>query len=141
MADRVASDDVPTHRARLVRAGGTRRPCLRLPGALDLASGDRVALVLGGDTRHARVDADADGRLIRGAFDNRRLARSDGEGENRLVEWVAGQGLEPGRSVEFDVVVAGERYGVRAPGERAVYEVVRGPDDSLTAIAEDLTDG
>lgn len=139
MAGRVASDAVPTHGATLVRSGGTRRPCLRLPDDVDLAAGDIVRLVLDGTEYHARVGEDARGRLVRGAYDNRRLAREDGrEGENRLVEWVDGIDRGPGDSVEFDVVTAGDRYGLRVPGRRAVYTVSRTPKDSLASIAESL---
>jgi len=140
--DRVASDGeaVTTHRARLARSGGTRRPCLRLPDEVTLDAGDLIRLVLDGDEYHARVEADAKGRLIRGAFDNRRLARADAEGENRLVEWVRGVDREAGQSVDVDEVTPGFFYGVRVPGKRAVYAVTRQPDTSLSAIAEGLDD-
>ncbi|MFB6123332.1 MAG: hypothetical protein ABEJ78_07720 [Haloferacaceae archaeon] len=146
MSGRVASDNdaVTTYRARLARSGGTRRPCLRVPegvagstgSALD--AGDLIRLALGGDESHARVDEDAKGLLIRGAYDNRRLAKSPGAGENRLAEWVDTIGREPGESVEFDEVDAGFFYGVRAPGHRAIYDVPSRPSDSLAAIAADL---
>ncbi|GAB3325401.1 hypothetical protein EI982_11040 [Haloplanus rallus] len=142
MPDRVASDGdaVTTYRAELARSGGTRRPCLRLPDDVAVDPGEFVRLVLDGDEYHARVDADASGPLLRGAYDNRRLARSDREGTNRLVEWVRGTDLDVGRSVDVDEVTPGHRYGVRVPGRRTVYSVTRRPDDSLTAIAEDLRD-
>jgi hypothetical protein len=138
--DRVASDGeaVTTYRARLARSGGTRRPCLRLPDDVDVDAGEFVRLVLDGDEYHARVESDSRGRLIRGAYDNRRLAREDGDGENRLVEWVRGIDRETGRSVDLDEVTPGYLYGARVPGERAVYAVTRRPDDSLSSIAEGL---
>lgn len=138
MADRVPSDSpsVETHRASLARSGGTRKPCLRLPDGIDLAAGDCFRLVLGGDDYHARVDADANGRLVRGAYDNRRLARNPGEGENRLVEWCRDVERGPGDAVEFDAVDPGYLYGLRVPGRRAVYRVTRRPDESLSSIAE-----
>jgi hypothetical protein len=37
-------------------------------------------------------------------------------------------------------VTPGYLYGVRVPGDRAVYRVTREPDDSLSAIAERLED-
>jgi hypothetical protein len=140
--DRVASDGeaVTTYRARLARSGGTRRPCLRLPDEVAVESGDIVRLVLDGTEYHARVERDAEGALIRGAFDNRRLARADGEGENRLVEWVRDTDRETGQSVDFDEVTPGYLYGVRVPGQRAVYRVTRQPDSSLSSIAEGLDD-
>ncbi|AZH24319.1 DUF7112 family protein [Haloplanus aerogenes] len=140
MPDRVASDGeaVTTYRARLARSGGTRRPCLRLPDDVAIEGDDIVRLVLDGDEYHARVESDAEGYLIRGAYDNRRLARADGEGENRLVEWVRGTDRETGQSVDFDEVTPGYLYGVRVPGKRAVYSVTRQPDSSLSSIAEGL---
>lgn len=140
MTERVASDapSVTTHRATLARSGGTRRPCLRLPPAVDVGAGDAVRLVLDRREYHARVDEDRDGLLIRGAYDNRRLARTPGEGENRLVEWAADVGREPGSSVDLDEVDPGYLYGVRVPGERTVYEVTAKPNESLADIARDL---
>ena len=49
-----------------------------------------------------------------------------------------GRDLGFGRSVLVDVVEASEVYGLRVPGDEAVYEVARGPADSLRSIAEDL---
>jgi hypothetical protein len=142
VSDRVASDGdaVTTYRAELARSGGTRRPCLRLPDDVALAPGDFVRLVLDGDEYYARVESDASGPLLRGAYDNRRLARNDREGTNRLVEWVRGIDLDVGRSVDVDEVTPGDLYGVRVPGRRTVYTVTRSPDDSLASIAEDLRD-
>ena len=140
MSDRVASDGdaVTTYRARLARSGGTRRPCLRLPDEVAAEPGDLIRLVLDGTEYHARVEGDAEGCLIRGASDNRRLARADGEGANRLVEWVRGTDRETGESVDLDEVTPGYLYGVRVPGRRAVYTVTRQPDSSLSSIAEGL---
>lgn len=151
---RVASDDesVAAVRVSLARSGGTRRPCVRLPAdealdrrvesgscdALALADGDLIRLVIDRSTYHARVVADTEGRLLRGAFDDRRRARTPGEGANRLMEWLATNDCEPGESVVLDVVVPGEQYGLRLPGERTVYDVVRGPRSSLSDIAADL---
>lgn len=151
---RVPSDDgsVASVRVDVVRSGGTRRPCVRLPddddldrrvesgscASLSLAGGDLVRVVIDREEYHARIVADATGRLIRGAFDSRRLARTPGDGENRLVEWLAERDREPGDSVVLDVVVPGDQYGLRVPGERTVYDARRGPRSSLADIAEDL---
>jgi len=140
--DRVASDGeaVTTYRARLARSGGTRRPCLRLPEDVAVTPGDTVRLVLDGTEYHATVEGDADGAVVRGAYDNRRLARADGEGENRLVAWVRDIDRETGESVDLDEVTPGYLYGLRVPGRRAVYTVTEAPDSSLSAIAEALDD-
>jgi hypothetical protein len=142
VSDRVASDGeaVCTYRARLARSGGTRRPCLRLPDEAAVDPGDLIRLVLDGTEYHARVEGDADGAVVRGAYDNRRLARADGEGENRLTAWVRDIDRETGRSVDLDEVTPGYLYGVRVPGDRAIYRVTDRPDASLSAIAEGIDD-
>lgn len=142
MSDRVASDAaaVTAHRAHLARSGGTRLPCLRVPDEVALDAGEEIRLVLDGESRHARVESDADGFLIRGAYDNRRLMRNPGDGENRLVEWCRENGREVEDAVDFDEVDPGHLYGLRVPGERAVYEVTRRPNKSLQNIADSLRD-
>ena len=141
MPDRVAADNpsVETVRATLSTAGAIGRPRVSLPEEADgrFPAGDVVRLVLGGRTRFARIDRGLDeGLEIRGAYDNRRLAR-EADGENRLVEWAVREAVDGGRSVLVDVVEAGELYGVRRPGTDAVYELPETTrDDSLAAIAE-----
>ena len=142
MSNRLPSDSqaVDTARAELVRLGSARRQGIRLPEAAsdELAAGDAIRLVFDGTEYHAIIAEDTRGLLIRGAYDNTRLARSTGEGENRLAEWLHELGRESGNSIEFDTVVDGEQYGLRAPGERAIYTVTQGPRSSLASIAEDL---
>lgn len=142
MAERVPSDhpSVSTVRAKIARSGGTTRPCLRLPADLSLSGGDIIRLSLDGVTFHAPVVEDAEGFLVRGAYDNKRLARTPGEGENRLVEWAESSGRGPGSAVEVDEVDPGFFYGVRVPGKRTVYDVPAKPNDSLASIAESLED-
>ena len=141
MPERVPSDhpSVTTHRAHLERSGGTRRPCLRLPPetADDVEPGDTVRLVLDGEECHAPVTSDTTGLVVRGAYDNRRVAR-ERDGPNRLVEWAGQVERGPGDVVELDTVVPGTLYGLRVPGSRAVYEATEPPSDSLSAIAESL---
>jgi len=141
MPDRVPSDhsSVRTYRAEVTRSGGTRRPCIRpVDSVPDLADGDLIRLVLDGTTSHARVVTDATGLVLRGAYDNKRLARDPGTAENRLVEWVERSDREIGSAVDLDEIEPGYLYGLREPGERVVYETVRKPDDSLSSIAETL---
>lgn len=143
MADRIPSDhaSVQSSRAEVARSGGTRRPCLRLPAALDLDSGEFVRVVIDGDECHAQIERDSTGLLLRGAYDLKSEARDPGRAENRLVEWLRGAGREPGDPVEVDEIEAGERYGVRLPGERAFYRDTSGPGGSLQDIASDLAGG
>ncbi|PHQ37558.1 hypothetical protein DJ69_16245 [Halorubrum persicum] len=151
---RVPSDDegVASIRVSLARSGGTRRPCVRLPNddeldgrvesgdceSLALSAGDIVRVAIDREEYYAPVRSDGEGRLLRGAFDNRRLAREPGEGANRLAEWLDDNDRDPGDVIVFDVVVAGEQYGLRIPGERTVYEATRGPRSSLSDIARNL---
>ena len=140
MPERVPSDppSVTPHRARLERSGGTRRPCLRIPDGIDdIDAGDTVRLVLDGTEFHAPVTGDTTGLVVRGAYDNRRMAR-ERDGANRLVEWADRTDTKPGDAVELDAVVSGTLYGLRVPGARAVYEATETPRDSLGAIAESL---
>lgn len=141
MAERVPSDhpSVTTYRATLARSGGTTRPCLRVPDACAVAAGDVVRLVLDGEERHAPVTSDTNGRVVRGAYDNRRMAR-ERQGPNRLVEWAEAAGHAPGDAVELDEVEAGTLYGLRSPGTRTVYVATETPRDSLSSIAESLSD-
>lgn len=133
---RVSSDDVETVRASIENAGALDRPKLVLPEGTMPESVVRVEA--DETTYHARIERGLGGDLeLRGLYGNARLART-GDGENDLGTWVAANDLEAGRSVLVDVVVDGEQYGLRAPGERAVYQVVESPDDSLASIAEDV---
>ena len=141
MGERVSSEhpSVRTFRGRLEHSGATSRPRIELPAEAADQLDDRVVrLVLDGTTYHADVRHLGDAPVIRGAYDNARLARSPGEGQNRLPGWVDDAGLSIGRSVLVDEVVAGSLYGVRAPGSTAVYDAVELPRSSLTRIAEGL---
>lgn len=151
---RLPSDDpsLASVRVRVARSGGTRRPCVRLPAdgeleerlesgsldALDVEPGDLVRVIIDRTEYHVRIDSDSRGRLIRGAFDNRRLARTDGEGENRLVEWLTEHSREEGDALLLDGIAVGDAYGLRLPGDRTVYDVDAGPRDSLADIARDV---
>ena len=136
------SDSVETARAELIRLGSARRQGIRLPEHCsdELAAGDLVRLVFDDTEYHAQIADDTCGQVIRGAYENRRLARSTGEGDNHLTEWLRELDRESGNSVEFDIVVAGEQYGLREPGKRAIYTVKQGPRSSLSSIAESLGD-
>jgi hypothetical protein len=139
MGDRVPSDHdtVETRRVTVESVGRTDRLRVALPGTLDLSPDDIVRLSLDGDDYHARVRESLDGSLeLRGAYTNERLAREDGEGDNRLLEWLRAAGLDEGRSVLLDELVAGAHYGLREPGSRVVYTVREPPAESLSDIAD-----
>ena len=142
MPDRVASDhpSVRTLRGRLERVGRTRRPAVRIDDG-DLGVDDPtgvVRVVIGGEEYAGRLVTDGDGVALRGAFDNPRLARDPGSSPDRLGEWVDREGIDFGRSVLVDVVIEGYRYGLRLPGDRAVYEAVEPPSTSLRDIARGI---
>ncbi|WP_256290271.1 DUF7112 family protein [Halobellus inordinatus] len=140
MSERVPSDhpSVTSLHATLARSGGTRRPCLRLPDGVAAEEGDVVRLLLDGVTTYARVVSDSTGLLIRGSYDNERLAREPREGENRLVEWCDEHDRGPDDAVELDELDPGFCYGLREPGDRLVYDVPARPNESLQDIASSL---
>jgi hypothetical protein len=141
MGERVGSDEpsVTTYRGRLESTGAVSRPRIALPAeAAGTLPDGVVRLVLDGSTYHAGVRDVGDGPVIRGAYDSPRLARSPGEGENRLSGWVDNAGLSLGRSVLVDEVVSGTLYRARAPGTTAVYDAVEPLRSSLRRIAEGL---
>ena len=142
MTDRVPSDhpSIETYRISLGRRGRLDRPRLDLSSVdTDLPAGEVVRLTLDGETYHARITEPFESGLeIHGAYDNPRLARDPGSGTERLAEWRAAKDLDFGRSVLFDVVVPDYGYGLRVPGERALYETTTPPDTSLQSIARSL---
>ncbi|WP_336360664.1 DUF7112 family protein [Haladaptatus sp. ZSTT2] len=144
MADKISSDNpsVTEVRARLTRRGRTDRPSISIPEAYHDAFpvGEVVRLVLDGTQYHARIESPlgSDGPEFHGAFDNARLARAAGEGENHLDAWVKSSGRSFDSSVLVDIVEEGFLYGIRKPGERAVYTAVEAPNSSLTDIARSL---
>jgi len=148
MADRVSSDhdSVTTLRATIGTAGSTRRPRVEVSAdeADALPADEVVRLVVDGTERHARIETalSDDRRVIPGAYDAPKFARDPGDAANRLLEWVeATDAVSVGGSVLVDVIEPEFKYGVRAPGERVVYEATESPDEGLASIAERLGDG
>lgn len=143
MADRVAHDNpsVGSVRAELVRAGRTDRPRIAVPAdeADRFPAGDVVRLVVDGSERFTRVaePTSGTGLELRGAHDTPADARERGAGSDHLGEWRTAHDVRFGGAVLVDVVEADYKYGLRAPGERAVYDAGR-PDDGLADIARDL---
>lgn len=132
----VTSETVETVRVAIETAGSLDRPRLVVP---DGAAPEGVVRVVADErTYHAPIERGLSGDLeLRGLYENARLARTR-DGRNVLPEWIDRKDLHAGRSALLDIVVEGEQYGLRAPGERAVYQTVEGPPDSLASIAEDL---
>lgn len=138
MTERIRSDGVETIRATVERSGGTHRPAISLPAdrADDLPESP-IRVTVGGTQYHAPLVSGADGVALRGAYANPRRAR-DRDGTDHLAAWVDDRGIDFGRSVLLDVVVPGEQYGLRAPGEDVVYTVRQGASTDLQDIARDL---
>ncbi len=138
MTDRISSDDpsIENVRGELARRGATSRLAIRLAEDA-LPTGDVVRIVLDGSERFARPQRDPGGGVtIPGIYDSPALARDPGAGDDRLQEWAGDRDLGFGRTVHVDVVEPGHRYGLRGPGEDAVYRDVGMPDDSLASIAD-----
>lgn len=142
MTERLPSDHeaVDSHRVHVERVGRTSRVRVPLPSALELAEGEVLRVSLEGEPAHASVESTLSGDLaIEGASDNARLARAR-EGEDRLRAWAERVDLGPGDPVLVDVLTAGFAYGLRRPGERVIYGAPDAPADSLSRIAEDLSE-
>lgn len=139
MTERLAHDHptVETVSAAVGRDGPTKRPIVEIDTVLSVDPETVVRLVLDGTEYRSLIEGSGAPRKLRHAAETPRLARNPSESENALREWLAARDLPVGRTVHLDVVEPGFRYGLRAPGESAVYQSGR-PDDSLSAIARDL---
>ncbi|MFB6138101.1 MAG: hypothetical protein ABEJ42_07180 [Halobacteriaceae archaeon] len=133
---------VETLEGELGTRGPTDRPCVRLDaGDADaLALESVVRVVLDGETGRGRFVDGRAGPELRAVFDTPEQVRTPGAGENRLAAWVDDHDLSEGRTVHVDVVERGERYGLRAPGQRATYRDLGSPDESLSVLAEDIAE-
>lgn len=141
MSERVPHDhpSVDTVAGELRRAGGTKRLRVHLPVDA-VPTGEVVRVVLDGTTRRGRFEDRGDEAVLRGVYDTPDEARDPGDAPDRLREWIGDRSLDAGRTVHVDEVDAGFRYGLRGPGESAVYADRGSPDDDLASIARDLTD-
>lgn len=125
---------VETVEAR-VRSDRLDRRRVSVPAAVPT---DRVlTVVLDGTERHARFRDTEDSVLLRGVYDTPERARDPGDATDRLSEWLENAGLEAGRTVHLDIVEPDYSYGLRVPGESAVYRTGRPPSE-LADIARDL---
>lgn len=143
MTDRIPSDHdaVDTHRATVERVGRTDRRRVAIPDAVaeTVSPEEVVRLDFDGDTFRARVETDVEGNpVFSGAYDSPSLARDPGDGTNHLADWLGSTDVAVGDSVLLDVVTDGFKFGLRAPGERAVYDATEPPSESLASIARDL---
>ncbi len=141
--ERVSSDHetIDTYDATVVAHGTRRRPALSIPAAADVPVGEVLRVVVTGESQtffvQAEAFADDEGPRVTGLYATPEAARSR-RGEDWLRPWLEAVDLAVGRTVHFDVIEPGYKYGLRAPGERALYDAPDGPDESLAAIARDL---
>lgn len=140
--DRVPSDHrtIDQYRGTVVTHGTGRNRAVELPDAVSVPVGEVIRLSLSGTEYHAQFERFAEGVRVTGAFETPTLARTPRDGTNMLDSWLTDKELSAGRSVHLDVIDPDFKYGLRAPGERVIYDAPTPPDDSLAAIARDLTD-
>jgi hypothetical protein len=140
VADRLPSDHdaVESRRGELTQVGRTDRPQVELPRDLSVAPGEMIRVALDGTGYSTEVAETLAGTpVIRHVADNDRLAR-ERAGTNQLAEWVRTADVTIGNAVTVDVVTEGYMYGIRTPGQRAVYTATEQPDSSLADIAAEL---
>ncbi len=141
MADRVQSDhpSVRTVRGTLAETPSGSRIELPEDDRESFPVDEVVRIVHDGDERFAAIERALTGEtVISGIYDSPRFAREPGSGTDRFPAWVEGHGIRAGGSVLVDVVEPGFLYGLREPGESAVYTAREPPSESLSAIAADL---
>ncbi len=140
--DRIPSDNpaVATVDATLERQGRLDRPKVVVDGTDALPTEEVLRIYLDGDDYRMFPTEKGNDIEIDGAYDTPDEARDPRDATNRLAEWMDEEGLDYGRTVHLDTIEDGFAYGLRAPGERAVYPAVEKPSDSLSSIAENLED-
>ena len=141
MADRVRSDALETLDATLVRHGPRGRLAVELPDSTTLSTDDVLRCTIAGTERFVRPTTVAGGAVrFTGAYEAPSIARSPGGDDDYLRAWLDQADLDAGRTVHVDVIEPGFKYGLRAPGETAVYDATESPDDDLASIAEQFSD-
>ena len=142
MADRVSSDHPSVQTVRATAEPTATGLTVSIPAdeRERFPADEVVRVVLDGDERFGRIERALTGEelSIPGVYDAPRLAREPGSGTDRLAEWFDAQSIPEGGSVLIDVVEPAFLYGLRAPGETAVYEAKEPPNESLSAIADEL---
>lgn len=150
MADRLPSDHPSITTVRLACERTPTGLRLEIPDeeidALGLTADDGfetetvVRVSLDGTEHFARFERalTSDGLVLRGIYETPDRAREPDDETNQLPDWADAHDVDPSRSALLDVIEPGFSYGLRAPGERAVYDAHEPPSDSLAAIARDL---
>lgn len=142
MTERVSSDHPTVRTIRATLASSPSGSHVDIPPEdTDSVPVDTVVrIVLDGDEHFAQVDLPlgGEGRRIHGVYETPDRARERSADGDLLPGWIEDHDVRTGGSVLFDVIEPDFLYGMRAPGETAVYEARSPPSDSLRSIAEDL---
>lgn len=77
---------------------------------------------------------------IVGQFDTSHAAQRGHTEFDRLADWLDAMDRGVGASVAVDVLDAGGRIGLRAPGERVTYRIEHRPSGGLADLAERYVD-
>ena len=142
MPDRLPSDhpSIETHRVRVGRR--IRRRCrLDVPPHV-IPVDEVVRVIVDEQTCFATAEAmpGRDSHAVNGTYESPSAARDPGGGVDRLSAWLRREDIAEGSSVLLDVIEPGVAYGIRQPGERAVYAAVEPTSSSLQDIARRLGD-
>lgn len=143
MPDRISHThpSIETYRGTLSRAGGTRRPVVRLQEQnIEIFPPDTTVRVeVNEQEYHAKLQRAMDTIEFNGLFDSPRFARTATEDRNYLPTWVKEHdSLGTGRELLVDVLDPGFKYGFRIPGRNATYSAITRPKSALHDIAQQL---
>lgn len=143
MPDRMSHThpSIETYRGTLSRAGGTRRPVVRLQeqDAEIFPPDTTVRVEVNEQEYHAVLQRAMDTVEFNGLFDSPRFARNATEDRNYLPTWVKEHdSLTIGREILVDVIDPGFKYGYRVPGRNATYSTISRPNPALQDIAQQL---
>ncbi len=135
-------DTIDSYAGTVVSHGARSRAAVAIPQAIGLPEETVVRIVLGGKTgtyfsRPTTATGKMDSRLT-GVFETPDAARSPSTGTDALGPWLESQDLTIGRTVHIDVIDTGAKYGLRAPGQREVYETSETANTALAEIAREL---
>ena len=130
---------VTTYTGTVVRYG-TRRHAVAFPADCPLAE-TVLRVVVDGTELFTQLQTGADGRwLLTGLYDRPATARAPDGQSPVLTQWLADRDLDRGRTAYLDVIERDVKYGLRGPGEEAVYDAPDSSTAGLMDIARELDD-
>lgn len=132
--ERLRSDHptIPTHTGAVIRYGSRRRA---LAISHDELFSETVVRIIADETEWFTQPIREQGQrwVISGLYTQPGAAREYDQTETKLADWLEKRDLSPGRTVFVDVIDEGVKYGLRGPGEDAVYQV---PDQSAAGLVD-----